>query len=145
MGGSTKMPLDEIDQKIIDLLKKDSRTSFVKIAEVVGLSETAVRKRIKNLQDNGIIRRFTVEVDEEQQTKAIAMIETQASMHTPEISQKFIKIEGVSYLFETTGEYDIIAVLSTTTIEELNRTLEEIRLTDGVIRTNTSLVLRSWF
>ena len=137
--------LDEIDQKIIDLLKKDSRTSFVKIAEEVGLSETAVRKRIKNLQDNGIIRRFTVEVDEEQQTKAIAMIETQASMHTPEISQKFIEIEGVSYLFETTGEYDIIAVLSTTTIEELNRTLEKIRLTEGVIRTNTSLVLRSWF
>lgn len=137
--------MDEIDQKIIDLLKKDSRTSFVKIAEVVGLSETAVRKRIKNLQDNGIIRRFTVEVDEEQQTKAIAMIETQASMHTPAISQKFIEIEGVSYLFETTGEYDIIAVLSTTTIEELNRTLEEIRLTEGVIRTNTSLVLRSWF
>ncbi len=137
--------LDEIDQKIIDLLKKDSRTSFVKIAEVVGLSETAVRKRIKVLLEHGTIRRFTVEIDEEQQTKAIAMIETQASKHTPEISQKFIKIEGVSYLFETTGEYDIIAVLSTTTIEELNRTLEEIRLTEGVIRTNTSLVLRSWF
>ncbi len=142
MGG---FPLDDIDQKIIDLLKKDSRTSFVKIADAVELSETAVRKRIKNLQDNGIIKRFTVEIDEEQQTKAIAMIETQASMHTPEISQKFIEIEGVSYLFETTGEYDIIAVLSTTTIEELNRTLEKIRLTEGVIRTNTSLVLRSWF
>ncbi|WP_287588666.1 Lrp/AsnC family transcriptional regulator [Candidatus Borrarchaeum sp.] len=137
--------MDDIDQKIIDLLKKDSRTSFVKIADAVELSETAVRKRIKNLQDNGIIKRFTVEIDEEQQTKAIAMIETQASMHTPEISQKFIEIEGVSYLFETTGEYDIIAVLSTTTIEELNRTLEKIRLTEGVIRTNTSLVLRSWF
>ena len=137
--------LDQIDQKIIDLLKKDSRTSFVKIAEEVGLSETAVRKRIKNLQDNGIIKRFTVEVDEEQQTRAIAMIETQASMHTPEISQKFIAIDGVSHLYEVTGEYDIIAVLSTTTIEELNRTLEKIRLTEGVIRTNTSLVLRSWF
>jgi Lrp/AsnC family transcriptional regulator of lysine biosynthesis len=137
--------LDQTDQKIIDLLKKDSRTSFVKIADAVELSETAVRKRIKNLQDNGIIKRFTVEIDEEQQTKAIAMIETQASMHTPEISQKFIEIEGVSYLFETTGEYDIIAILSTTTIEELNRTLEKIRLTEGVIRTNTSLVLRSWF
>jgi DNA-binding Lrp family transcriptional regulator len=137
--------LDKTDQRIIDILKKDSRTSFVKIADEVGLSETAIRKRIKNLQDNGIIRRFTIEVDEEQQTNAIAMIETQASMHTPEISQKFIKIEGVSYLFETTGEYDIIAILSTTTIEELNRTLEEIRLTEGVIRTNTSLVLRSWF
>ncbi|MFX1555037.1 MAG: AsnC family transcriptional regulator, partial [Promethearchaeota archaeon] len=73
--------LDEIDQKIIDLLKKDSRTSFVKIAEEVGLSETAVRKRIKNLQDSFIIKRFTIEVDEEQQTKAVAMIETQASFH----------------------------------------------------------------
>ncbi|MFX1466356.1 MAG: AsnC family transcriptional regulator, partial [Promethearchaeota archaeon] len=137
--------LDEIDQKIIDLLKKDSRTSFVKIADEVGLSETAVRKRIKSLLDRGTILRFTIEVDEEQQTKAVAMIETQASFHTPEISKKFIKIEGVSYLFETTGEYDIIAILSTTTIEELNRTLEEIRLTEGVIRTNTSLVLRSFF
>ncbi|WP_342766534.1 AsnC family protein [Candidatus Borrarchaeum sp.] len=48
--------LDDIDQKIIDLLKKDSRTSFVKIADEVGLSETAIRKRIKNLQESKTIR-----------------------------------------------------------------------------------------
>jgi len=137
--------LDETDQKIIDLLKKDARTPYVKIAEAVELSETAVRKRIKNLQENKIIKRFTIEVDEERQTKAIALISTQASTHTPEISQRFIKIGGVSHLYEVTGDYDIIAILSTTTIEELNRTLEKIRLTEGVIRTNTSLVLRSWF
>ncbi len=137
--------LDEIDQKIIAILRKDSRTSFVKIAEAVGLSETAVRKRIKNLQEHEVIKRFTIEVDEEQQTKAIALITTQAQIHTPSISQDFIKIDGVSHLYETTGEYDIIAFLSTTSIEKLNQTLEKIRLTNGVIRTNTSLVLRSWF
>lgn len=137
--------LDETDQKIIDILKKDARTAFVKIAQVVGLSETAVRKRINNMQENKIIKKFTIEVDEKKQTKAIALVSTEASTHTPEISRNLIEIEGVSQLYEVTGEHDIIAVLSTTTLEELNRTLEKIRLTEGVISTNTSLVLRSWF
>ena len=46
--------LDKIDEKIISILKIDSRKAFIEIAQIVGLSESAVRRRIRNLIDNNI-------------------------------------------------------------------------------------------
>ncbi len=137
--------LDEVDQKIIEILKKNARNSFAKIAEEINLSETDVRNRIKKLLDNEVIKRFTIEVDEELQIKAIILISATPSRDTPDISQEIIKLDGVSYLYELTGEYDIIAILSTTTLEKLNKCIEKIRVIDGILSTNTSLILRSWF
>ena len=53
--------LDKIDEKIINILKTDSRKAFVEIAPEVGLSESAVRRRVKNLVGSGTIKKFTIE------------------------------------------------------------------------------------
>ncbi|HZB98682.1 MAG TPA: AsnC family transcriptional regulator, partial [Nitrososphaeraceae archaeon] len=45
--------IDSVDDKIIRILQSDSRKSFVEIADEIGLSESAVRRRVKNLIDNG--------------------------------------------------------------------------------------------
>jgi DNA-binding Lrp family transcriptional regulator len=63
--------LDPVDLKIIELLKKDGRMPFVELGKRVGLSEAAVRRRVKILQERGIIKRFTVEVDEGFQVSAV--------------------------------------------------------------------------
>jgi len=47
---------DKIDEKIIDFLRKNSRESFVDIGKKLKLSESAVRRRVKNLVDNGTIK-----------------------------------------------------------------------------------------
>ena len=52
--------LDKIDEKIISILKRDSRKAFVEVAQEVGLSESAVRRRVKNLVQNGTIKKFTI-------------------------------------------------------------------------------------
>jgi DNA-binding Lrp family transcriptional regulator len=51
---------DEIDERIIRILQEDSRRAFVDIANEIGLSESAVRRRVKNLVDRAIIKRFTI-------------------------------------------------------------------------------------
>jgi len=51
------------DLELIQILMKNSRTPFVKIAEMLGVSETAVRKRIRKLERDGVIRKYTIEVD----------------------------------------------------------------------------------
>ena len=56
---------DKIDEKIIGYLKEDSRESFVNIGTKLKLSESAVRRRVKNLVDNGVIKKFTLELEEE--------------------------------------------------------------------------------
>lgn len=66
--------MDEIDVKILEILKQDSRTKYVKIAEMIGLTEGAVRRRMKNLLEQGVIRRFTVETKAE--VEAIVLVKT---------------------------------------------------------------------
>lgn len=51
--------LDEADYRILDILQKDGRITFSDLADQVNLSRSAVRERIKNMQDSGIIRGFT--------------------------------------------------------------------------------------
>ena len=66
--------LNSIDEKIIGLLKSDSRKSFVEIANSIGMSESAVRRRVKNLQDTGVIRKFTIDMGPSNKTSAITLI-----------------------------------------------------------------------
>ncbi len=63
--------LDKIDEKIISILKRDSRKAFVEVAQEVGLSESAVRRRVKNLVQNGTIKKFTIEIGVSNKTSAI--------------------------------------------------------------------------
>ena len=65
---------DKVDERIIGYLKEDSRESFVDIGKKLKLSESAVRRRVKNLVDSGTIKRFTLELDEENATSAIVLI-----------------------------------------------------------------------
>ena len=53
--------MDEIDVKVLEILKRNARSKYVKVAQAVGLTEGAVRRRIKELTKQGVIRRFTIE------------------------------------------------------------------------------------
>ncbi|MCX6822188.1 MAG: winged helix-turn-helix transcriptional regulator, partial [Candidatus Aenigmarchaeota archaeon] len=66
--------MNNTDEKIIDILKKNSRTTITKIAEKVGLTEGAVRYRINELLKNGKIKRFTI--DTENEIDAIILVST---------------------------------------------------------------------
>ena len=58
---------DKVDEKIIGYLKEDSRESFVDIGKKLKLSESAVRRRVKNLVDSGTIKKFTLELEKKMQ------------------------------------------------------------------------------
>ena len=60
---------DKIDEKIVGYLKEDSRESFVDIGKKLKLSESAVRRRVKNLVDSKTINKFTIELGEENSHK----------------------------------------------------------------------------
>jgi DNA-binding Lrp family transcriptional regulator len=66
--------VDEIDERIIGLLKENSRMTYVDIGNGVGLSEGAVRNRVQSLVSSGVIRRFTVEVTPSMRVRALVMI-----------------------------------------------------------------------
>lgn len=136
--------MDDVDRQIIRILKDDGRAGYIDIGKQIGLSEGAVRKRIKTLTDSGVIRKFTVKVGVAEGAEAITLLATNPSYPTQEVSNKIREIPNVETLYEVTGEYDIVAVISGLNVMEVNECIERIRRVEGIMKTNTMIVLRSW-
>ena len=134
---------DKIDEKIIEFLKNDSRESFVDIGKKLKLSESAVRRRVKNLVDSGTIKKFTIEVGEENATKAIVLVSVESTMDTSKVSTKLTKLNGVRTVYEITGQYDITVIMSAPNITEINTSIDALRKIQGVTDTNTVIILRT--
>jgi DNA-binding Lrp family transcriptional regulator len=135
--------VDEIDEKILRLLEKNARMTYVDIGREVGLSEGAIRNRVQSLVENDVIQRFTIEKSTQVGVRALTMIAVNPGTPTFEISQKVDKLRGVERIYEVTGEYDIIMVSTGSNIESINRVIEDIRKIKGVEKTNTIIVLRT--
>jgi len=133
---------DKVDEKIIGYLKEDSRESFVDIGKKLKLSESAVRRRVKNLVDSGTIKKFTLEIGEENSTSAIVLVSVDSATDTSKVSQKLAKLEGVKTVYEITGQYDITTIMSATNIAEINNTIDALRKIPGVVDTNTVIILK---
>jgi DNA-binding Lrp family transcriptional regulator len=109
----------------------------------VKLSEAAVRRRVSNLVKSGVIRKFTVELSEPELTGAITYVSVNPSHPTSEVSKKIKEVKGVETTYETTGQFDIAAIIKGPTIAEVNKSVEEIRRLTGVLNTNTTIILRT--
>ena len=134
---------DKTDYKIIEFLRNDARESFVEIGKKLKLSESAVRRRVKNLVDAGIIERFTVEMGEANTTSAIVLISVDSSTDTSKVSSKLTKLKAVKTVYEITGQYDISVIIRASNITEINVCIDELRKIQGVIDTNTVIILRT--
>ncbi len=133
---------DKVDEKIIEYLKENSRESFVDIGKKLKLSESAVRRRVKNLLGSGAIKKFTLELGEENATSAIVLVSVDSATDTSKVSLKLTKLEGVKTVYEITGQYDITAIISAATIAEINNSIDALRKITGVVDTNTVIILK---
>ena len=134
---------NEFDQRILEILRIDSRKSFVDIGKELGLSESAIRRRIKNLTDNGTISRFTIEENSSKKTSAITLLSVSSTTDTNSVASKLQGIEGVKVIYEITGQYDVAVIISADSINEINRSIDEIRRIQGVSNTDTVIILRT--
>jgi DNA-binding Lrp family transcriptional regulator len=135
--------LDSTDENIMQLLREDSRKSFVDIGAHIGLSESAVRRRVKNLMDRGSIKRFTIEMGTSNKTSAITFISVDSHVQTDIICAKLMDLNGVEVIYEITGQYDIAVIIAAPTIADINRCVDNLRKIEGVSDTNTVIVLRT--
>ena len=136
--------MDDTDREIIRILKNDGRATYSDIGKRVSLSEGAIRKRIKALVDSGVIRRFTIKVGLTEGAEAIALLSINPSFPTSDVSKLLEKFHNVETIYEITGQYDIAVIISGLNIVEVNECIEKIRRVDGVVNTNTMIILRSW-
>ena len=131
---------DNTDEKILGFLRDDSRESFVVIGKKLKLSESAVRRRVKNMVNNGVIEKFTIE---ERNASAIVLVSVDSSIDTSKVSVKLTKLNAVKTVYEITGQYDISVIIKAPNITEINACIDDLRKIPGVIDTNTVIILRT--
>jgi Lrp/AsnC family transcriptional regulator of lysine biosynthesis len=136
--------LDEKDYMILRILRRNARTPYSVIARVLGVSEVAARKRVMKLIERGVIQRFTIDYHDPQEIRAIVLVKTTPGTKIPEVSRRLVEIDGVDWVYEVTGEYDILVILAARSVADINRYIDAIRSVEGVASTNTMIVLRTW-
>jgi DNA-binding Lrp family transcriptional regulator len=139
----TKGVSDRTDEQIIAILTQDSRMSNTELAQRLNMSESAIRRRIANLKESGRIRKFTLEVDDQKLSSAITWVSVSPSVPTNQVSSKVKGVAGVEVVYETAGQFDLAVLVKGANIVEVNKSIEAIRRVEGVINTNTTMVLRT--
>lgn len=132
--------MDEIDIRILDSLRKNSRNSFLQLAKKLKVSEGTIRKRVKNMLQKNVIKRFTIE--ESYDTSAVVEVVTTAQISTDRIVTDVKKIKGVQNTLEVAGRFTILCMVKTSNLESINEIVEKIRQVKGVLQTETFPVLR---
>jgi DNA-binding Lrp family transcriptional regulator len=79
--------IDHLDDKIIEILKKDSRRPFVEIANELEVSEGTIRSRVKKLFDEGVIQAFTIKTSSKN-VKALVEVKIDVNVNTSDIAAK---------------------------------------------------------
>jgi len=136
--------IDHLDDRIIDILKKDSRKPFVEIANELNVSEGTIRSRVKKLFEDSVIQSFTIKTSSKN-VKALIEVKIDVNVNTSEVAANISKFEGVAEVYEVTGEEDIVAIIDVTSSPQLNEIIERIRRFDNVQSTRTRLILKEHF
>ena len=136
--------MDDIDRKILEILREDARIANEALGKKVGLSEPAARRRVANLVTRGVIRRFTVDVEEGGAVQAIVFVTMLPSASSEKIVRELMRTPGVTALFEISGDTDLVVRLAAPDMEELNRRVDTLRHHPEITATKTNMVLKKW-
>ena len=137
-------PLDAIDRSIIALLREDAKQTFAQVGARVGLSATAVKRRVDRLQRDGVIVGFGARVDPRALGDGIeALIEVYCADRTApaDIGRSLRGLDQVVSAFTVSGEADAVVRARVASIADLERFVERLRRDRNVVRTKTLIVL----
>lgn len=129
--------MDEVDLRLLQLLREDARATNAELGARVGLTEAAVRRRILLRVRDGTIQRFTISTVP-LGPEGLVLIRCRPG-RTAEILRAVR--EGATEVFESSGEFDLGAQIERSSMEELNHELDRIRSLEGVESTATLIRL----
>ncbi|MEV4889398.1 Lrp/AsnC family transcriptional regulator [Nonomuraea sp. NPDC050547] len=139
--------IDEIDHRLLRLLREDGRRTFSEMATEVGLSVAAVKRRVDRLREAGVITGFTVQVDYAKLGWGIeAFTEVRYSGATPvsEILRSTTAVPEIQAVFTIAGDPDALIHLRVRDLDHLQQIIDGLRRTGNVTGTKTLMVLGSW-
>lgn len=138
--------MDDLDQRLIALLRKDARTTVATLAVKLQVSRGTITNRITRLEDDGVIVGYTVRLRPDAQPNDIRawMSIAVEGNTTRAVIASLLGEPGVATLHDTNGRWDLLAELRAANLSELSKVLERIRLVKGIRNTETSIHLETY-
>ncbi len=138
------MQPDDIDLQIIDILRADARTPYTEIARRLGVSEATVRRRIRSLEERGVITGYTAVVEPAKlgfSTVAMLGINTTPDRFL-EVAEELMKFREVKWLATSTGDHMILAEVWTKDGKELTELISRrMGRIDGITHIRPAIIL----
>ncbi|MGI0078683.1 MAG: Lrp/AsnC family transcriptional regulator, partial [Nitrososphaerales archaeon] len=137
--------IDEIDLKILSELQKDASISVPKLSKKINVNSSVVYSRIKRLSKRQLIRRFTIEVNDDILGYGVtALIGLNIDSKIREqILEEILHLDSVREVYEVTGRFDLIVKVKARSLDELHQTVSaRIGKINGVMHTETFIEMR---
>ena len=139
MGG---VVLDDLDKRIVEELCISSQGSYRQIAKRLGVHPTTLIQRVKNLEEQGIIKGYRANVDYlKLGYEFMAIVHIYVEGDLLDVQRKIKEIDNVVAVFDVTGECDSIAWVVCKNREEFSGVIKRMLTLPGVKKTNTYVVL----
>jgi len=137
--------LDEKDLRILEMLERDARTPWRRIARELGVSEATVYLRMRKLVESGVVKGYTVRVDPASLgLRAQLFLLVRAEARGVEALRSLLReARYVAEAYEVSGNYHFLVRVLAPSIEEASKAVEEIMGVEGVVEVATFTVLRT--
>ena len=139
--------LTEKDEELLSILRLNARASVSDIARATGVSRTAIQNRLNKLENNNVIKAYSVILDS---AYTSGLISSNVSLKVkPNLRQTICialrKVHQISHIHSISGEYDLLVTIQASTLEKLSEVLNMVCSTEGVERTNSAIILDTIF
>jgi Lrp/AsnC family transcriptional regulator for asnA, asnC and gidA len=139
------LELDEVDYQILEFLRKDARTPFTEVGKNLGVSDATIHVRVKKMIDEGIIHKFTVEVNDEALGNITGLVLINVDPgYLEEVATKVVESEKVSEIYEVHGSTDLIAKITADDLTDIRSTILDIRDTPNITTSEMLTIFKKW-
>ena len=136
-------PIDHLDRQLIELLRVNARLSVVRLAKALGCARSTVQLRLKALEDTGVITGYTISLAKPTTPSgihAMVMISIESKLER-DVVRELTRLHNITKLHSTSGRYDLCAMMTTESTDELDKTIDRIREIKGVVETFSTVLL----
>ena len=137
--------MDDVDVRLLALLKDNARLSMAELGRSVGLSRTATLARVRRLEETGAIRGYSADVTEAPGEAHVARVGIVVKAPDPQAYiRRLLGTRGITEAETVAGEYDLLVRVAATTAGDLDAILDRINGWRETVRTTTFVVLRKY-
>lgn len=135
---------DKLDREILQILSTNSRITITELSKLTNSSKPTISRKIKNLEENGIIKGYVSIIDDRTRgisCKGIMMVKITGEADTENLLNTMENMLQICTVFLTLGNYNLFLIASVKDTMEFYEVVEKIRLMDGVASADTSTII----